>query len=74
MCALYNRIECTTQTALQMVVISQYIPLFLRSKMFCNSEFSQTAANATQHICETFRLVSAFTNVSKVVSLVLTIS
>jgi len=37
MCALYNRIECITQTALQKVVISQYVPLFLRPKMFCNS-------------------------------------
>jgi hypothetical protein len=27
MCALYNRIECITQTALQKVVISQYVPL-----------------------------------------------
>lgn len=37
-----------------------------------NQKYSWTAANATQHICETFRFVSAFTNVPEVASLALT--
>ena len=38
-----------------------------------NQIYSWTKANEIQHICKTFRIVSAFTNVPKVVSLALTI-